>query len=267
MALLKRWLLHRGVSVRSVSWRFPDKMYTSDDPRTHNGYVQAMCGLLQSLPALQSFRIYPSRDDDVTLDSDVPALCGALQQCSFLTRLRLSVDLNDGDAVEVGQRSSATLGQLTHLRSLNLRFVCHGNLDRYEDEGVELDHLNASLGAGRKFRAFLGALAFQELTQLCLDAHHLVGQSVDGPVIFPAAVTRLRKLKDLTLRSFDNVTFERGWAHLPALRKLALQTCELDPHDLFSALKALVALRHFECIGGGSVSLPAGLCGLTALNL
>lgn len=97
---------------------------------------------------------------------------------------------------------------------------------------------------------------------------------VKGTTVFPAAVTCMRKLKDLQLYGLGDSEFEAGWAHLPALHSLVVHQCDMQdcellpgPGELFWVVQALAALRHLERHSCSTLSLPAGLSGLTLLSL
>jgi len=211
--------------------------------------VQAFCGLLRSLPALADLQCCQGYDDDYfSLGSVLPALCNALLQRRTLTRLEVSVDAARIDKGEIGPRVSASLGQLLNLRSLHLELAGMGQ----DDEG------------SRPLLMALGAL--QELTQLCLGGKHLFSYFT-----LPAAITRLHRLEDLSLREYAGISLERGWSHLPALRRLELYCCEFctgriqGSEELYWGLRALPALCRLQIVACSSICLPAGMPGLTSL--
>ncbi len=211
--------------------------------------MQAFCGLLRSLPALADLQCCQGYDDDYfSLGSVLPALCNALLQRRTLTRLEVSVDAARIDKGEIGPRVSASLGQLLNLRSLHLELAGMGQ----DDEG------------SRPLLMALGAL--QELTQLCLGGKHLFSYFT-----LPAAITRLHRLEDLSLHEYAGISLERGWSHLPALRRLELYCCEFctgrvqGSEELYWGLRALPALCRLQIVACSSVCLPAGLPGLTSL--
>jgi len=138
------------------------------------------------------------------------------------------------------------------LEEVTLRFAGCG-ADRPDwPVTFSLAHLTAGLAGLPRLRAL--SLAVEDV---CMEA------------TLPASVSRLAQLTSLSLRGFDNLCCEPGWARLPALECLESEDCMFGSSDGEAALPGVDALAALTSFGSWSCSglrvLPASLWGLTQL--
>ena len=255
-ASARRWLQVHGGAVKCVRGLAVDVESGEGVPGCDLA-AGRLSALLAGLPALTSIKWMDLRADmhrrpAAAIRAFLAGAARAIARCSSLHALCLHIVLLGGLA---DQLPGALVRELASVRSLEDLFM-----SIYTNEANRLDwpaipsvaHLTADLAALPRLRALT-----------------LVIGTVRMEATLPASMSRLAQLTMLSLRGFDGLRCELGWARLPALECLDFCECVFacDGEDALPRMDTLVNLSSYHLWNCPSLRvLPASLWRLPQLR-
>ncbi len=253
----RRWLLARGGSVKCLYGLVVGEERAGGRPGRDLD-AGRLLALLAGLPALTSISWMILRGDlhrrptRAAIRAFLAEAARAIAGCSSLQTLRLRISLLGGLAGQLPKALVCELASMRSLEAVTLSFeACEADRPDWPAT-FSLAHLVAGLARLPRLR---------ELS--------LMAENVGMEATLPASVSRLAQLTSLSLRWFDGLRCEPGWAHLPALVSLKFEDCVFagDGEAALPGMDALGALTSLElerCLGPRL--LPASLWRLPQLR-